>query len=99
MIENNIRCPACGNPIWLMKYGKTKAGLQKYRCLEPSCRRQFVAGSDHALDPGTRARVEKLLAADVKPKQIAQAESGISLRWIYALKRKMKLNARSHNSN
>ncbi len=91
MSAADVKCPDCDS-VRLSRYGKTHAGLQKYRCLELGCRRQFVAGSDHAVDPETRARVEKLLAAGVKPPQIAQAETGISLRWIYELRRKMRPN-------
>ncbi len=86
---DNVNCPDCKDTR-VVKYGKTAAGLQKYRCVYPGCRRQFVAGSDHMIDPETKYRVEKLLYADVHPTQIAKAETGISLRWIYELRKRMK---------
>jgi len=85
----DIRCPECGG-TGLARYGKTPAGKQKYKCGDPKCRHQFVAGSDHLIDPTVKDRVIKLLSANVRPKQIAKAEEGISLRWIYELRRRMK---------
>lgn len=93
MTVADVKCPTCGS-LRLMKYGKTEAGKQKYRCPVAGCGRQFVAGSDHLLDPETKSRVEKLLAAGVHPAQISQAENGISLRWIYQLRRKMEINVK-----
>ena len=83
----DVPCPKCGL-LNLRKYGKTRAGRQKYRCSNPGCRRQFVAGSDHLLDPKVKDRVEKLLSAGEHPVRISQAEAGVSLRWIYELRRK-----------
>ena len=93
-----IHCPNCKG-VRLEKYGTTKAGLQKYRCLAPECRRQFVAGSDHRVDDKTKSMVKQLLAAGTDPRVILQALRGadedkskppISLRWIYELRRRMK---------
>lgn len=83
-----IRCPDCKSDQ-IGKYGKTKAGLQKWRCLVPSCRRQFVAGSDHQVSPETKAVVMGLLRQKVHPKKIHGAVEGISLRWIYQLRRRI----------
>ncbi len=85
-----IKCPGCGVSRWVVKYGKTRAGLQKYRCRDRECGRQFVAGSDHRLAAKTKDVVLKLLAADVPPRAIADAIRDISLRWIYELRRKGK---------
>ena len=82
-------CPGCKG-IKLTRYGKTTAGHQKFRCLVPGCRRQFVAGSDHLVDPTEKATVEGLLKEGVSPGKIARAMSGISRRWIYKLARRMK---------
>ncbi|MBN1545724.1 MAG: IS1 family transposase [Syntrophaceae bacterium] len=99
-----VTCPKCGGRK-LEKYGKTKVGKQKYRCLR--CRRQFVPGSAHLLDPEIKRIVEKSLAENIRPKkvfnlvtailagretrkEIPQVERGISLRWIYALRRRLK---------
>jgi transposase-like protein len=103
----DYNCPACGGSL-LAKYGKTGAGKQKFKCLDPSCRRQFVAGSKYLIDEKTKATIMELLAAGVHPKQIAaaytkgrrQAESPvdspgsghISKRWIYELRRRMRRN-------
>jgi transposase-like protein len=84
-----VRCPDCGSGR-LCRYGKTEAGKQKYRCLEPNCHRQFVAGSDHLMSRETRKLVEGLLAQDIHPKKIASAIPGISLRWLCELRRRMK---------
>lgn len=98
-LMNEISCPDCRG-IRLEKYGLTRAGLQKYRCLDPNCRRQFVAGSDHRVDEKTQALVKQLLAKYIDPRAIAEAlipvddkeaKPPISLRWIYELRRRMKL--------
>lgn len=96
---SEICCPDCqGNK--LQKYGTNKTGLQKYRCMNPKCRRQFVAGSDHRVDEKTKALVKQLLAKNIDPRAIAEAlipvdnqeaKPPISLRWIYELRRRMKL--------
>jgi transposase-like protein len=85
----SVRCPVCGG--WLLeKYGKTKAGKQKYRCLEPPCRRQFVAGSEHEIGAEVKGAVQNLLKQRTAPAAIAAAFPGkISLRWIYEIKRRM----------
>ena len=79
------KCPSCGGSL-LQRYGKTQAGLQKYRCVEPHCRRQFVSGSDHMIGPEKKKLVMALLAQDMPPKKIAAAVPGISMRWIYELR-------------
>ena len=96
MTVGDVKCPDCSS-VYLTRYGKTQAGRQKYRCLEVDCQRQFVAGSHHLVDKEVKARVEKALAAGVNPGQIAQVETGISLRWIYKLQRKMRTNAAERN--
>lgn len=83
----DIRCPKCGG-FGLGKYGKTPASLQKYRCLKSGCGRQFVAGSDHLIDPEKKKIVIALLAQGTPPKKIEKAVPGISLRWIYELRRR-----------
>ena len=89
---DGVNCPDCKGTK-LMRYGKTKAGLQKYRCLDEKgvgCRRQFVAGSGHLIDPGKKKIVMDLLAQGIRPKKIMAAVPGISKRWIYELRRKVK---------
>jgi transposase-like protein len=84
-----LKCPKCdGNR--LEKYGRTKAGHQKLRCLETTCGRQFVVGSSHLIAPETKALVERLLLAKIPPPHIKKAVPGISLRWIYELRRRMQ---------
>jgi transposase-like protein len=87
MMDAEINCPKCGSAR-LERYGKTSAGLQKYRCLLPDCRRQFVAGSEHLIDADIKNIVLQLLAQQVPPTRIKRAVAGISLRWIYELKRR-----------
>jgi len=72
------------------RYGKTDAGLQKYRCLEGGCRRQFVPGSDHLLDPDKKAVALRLLEAGVAPAKIREGIPEISLRWLYELRKRLK---------
>jgi transposase-like protein len=89
----DFSCPTCRGTR-LERYGKTAAGLQKHRCLVPGCRRQFVGGSDHLIDRGTRAIAENLLLEGISPAKVAKALEGkISARWIYELARRMKQNA------
>lgn len=89
----DIRCPSCGGTK-LGKYGRTKAGRQKFRCLNHCCRRQFVSGSDHFIDRGTKAIAESLLLEGISPARVAKALDGkISARWIYELARRMKQKA------
>lgn len=83
----SLSCPQC-HGIKLSRYGKTAAGRQKYRCLNPACRRQFVPFSDHFLDPETKKIVLSLLSAGVEPVQIHRAVPEVSLRWIYELRRR-----------
>ena len=98
----DVICPDCQGTR-LEKYGKTKAGLQKYRCLDPGCRRQFVVGSDHNVADKTKVLVNQLLAENIKPRAIAKAltipdsdtKPPISLRSIYELKRRMKNGGQS----
>lgn len=87
---NDVRCPKCGG--WLFeKYGKTEAGKQKLRCLEPTCRRQFTLGSDHLLNPDKKKIIEALLANGIAPKKIREAfPKDVSLRWLFGLRRKIK---------
>lgn len=84
-------CPHCGARV--QKYGKTPGGVQRYRCLNEQCRRQFVPGAGHLVSPEIKAMVLRMIAADVHPKKIYSAineagEEKISLRWIYILRRK-----------
>lgn len=83
-----VSCPSCGGER-LEKYGKTKAGLQKYRCLNDNCRRQFVAGSAHRIDAEIKKTVIGLLKQGVAPAVIFKSVSGISLRHIRELRRKL----------
>jgi transposase-like protein len=85
----DVKCPDCRGDR-LEKYGTTKAGLQKYRCLNEECRRQFVPGSSHLVDKSTRQIVEQLLKANVKPAIIAKATPGVKRRWIYDLRKRIK---------
>jgi len=84
-------CPDCGGGK-LARYGKTTANLQKYRCLDEygtGCSRQFVAGSNHLISASTRETVLRLLAENIPPGVIKKAIPGISLRWIYELRRRI----------
>lgn len=81
----DIKCPSCGSDR-LSCWGKGASGRQKYRCLD--CGRQFVAGSDHLLDPAKKESALKLIAEGVPTKKIAAA-LGISRRWTDELKRRM----------
>ena len=85
----DVTCPDCQGTK-LERYGKTRAGLQKYRCLASGCRRQFVAGSNHLIDPEVKAAIMKLLEAKASPAQVKAAWPDISLRWIYSLRRKLR---------
>ena len=82
-----VICPDCKGTK-LSKYGKTPAGLQKYRCLNQECCRQFVFGSDHLIDAEKKKMVIALLAEGTPPKKIEKAIPGISLRWIYEFRRR-----------
>ncbi len=86
----DLECPTCHGSKFL-KYGRTRAGLQKYRCMDPDCRRQFVAGSKHMLSPKIKDLVIQKLSAGIHPTVIIK-EIGpeVSLRWVYALRRKMR---------
>ena len=91
-------CPDCGGMV--QKYGKTAAGAQRYRCQVEGCRRQFVPGADHLIDPDTKKIVMRMINEDVHPRKIYRAVNGdepekISLQWIYKLRRKV-LNDRRH---
>ena len=85
---DDVICPDCRG-VRLEKYGKTAAGLQKYRCLAATCRRQFVDGSRHLIDREVKARIVALLKAGTTPAQVKEAWPNISLRWIYSLRRKL----------
>lgn len=87
-----LSCPDCEGTR-LEKYGRTRAGLQKYRCLNaaghPSGRpRQLVPGSRHIIDAKTKSAVVSLLAGNTKPEAIKAAFPEIPLRWIYELRRR-----------
>lgn len=83
-----VSCPECKGTR-LQRYGKTAAGLQKYRCLESGCGRQFVAGSDHLIDPEKKKIIDALLAIDTPLKKVKVAFPEVSLRWLYELRRKV----------
>jgi transposase-like protein len=88
---NDNKCPACKG-VKVQKYGRTKTGVQKYRCLNLGCCRQFVGASDRPVDPDTKDKIIKLLSENVHPKIIHKTFSdSISLRWIYELRRRMKI--------
>ncbi len=53
-----------------------------------ACKRQFVAGSDHLIDRAKKETILDLLSQGVKPKIIKNAVKGVSIRWIYELKRR-----------
>ena len=93
--EKNIRftvpllCPDCGSSE-LSKNGKTPAGQQRMKCLDGrgvGCHRQFVAGSDCMVHPLIKHIVKNLLAEKIKPSTIHGAVPGISIRWIYEMRR------------
>lgn len=89
---DDVRCPDCGGSK-LQRYGTTKAGRQKYRCRDErgaGCRRQFVAGSLHLIDPEKKKIAQALLAQGIKPKKIHVAVPEISRRWLYELKRRSR---------
>lgn len=83
---NDLNCPGCKGSN-LVKYGTGGAGRQKYRCR--GCGRQFVAGSDHLLDPATKTLVMNMLSAGIEPLKIKATVPGISLRWIYELRNRV----------
>jgi len=85
----SLVCPSC-KCADLAKYGKTKAGLQKYRCRRELCGRQFVAGSTHLIDPKVKTMVLNMIAVGVSTKKISQAVPGLSRRWIQELKRRKR---------
>jgi transposase-like protein len=85
----SLVCPSCLGTD-LAKYGRTKAGLQKYRCRRELCGRQFVAGSTHLLDPKVKTMVMNLIAAGLSTKYISTAVPGLSRRWIRELKRRKR---------
>lgn len=76
-----VSCPSCTGTK-LQRYGKTAAGLQKYKCLDGlgvGCKRQFVTGSDRRIDKTTRETVLPFLSENVKVKSIKVAAPRISL--------------------
>lgn len=82
-----VKCPGCDEKR-VQRYGKTVAGLQKYRC--QSCGRQFVSGSDHNVDPELKKIAQELLRQNVRPGVIAKAMDGkISVRWLRELRRQV----------
>jgi len=93
-----VECPSC-HGINLVKNGKSPGTCrQKYLCLNPGCRRQFTAGSNHLIDPKIKTLIIEQLARGMAPIKIVQylsyggkdGRSQISIRWIYELRRKMK---------
>lgn len=86
-----VSCPECGGTD-LLKYGKAGSGKQKYRCKNQECRHQFVAGSTYLIDEKTKRVIIALLAQGVEPVIISKAISDVSLRWIYELRRRMKID-------
>jgi transposase-like protein len=94
-----VICPECGGTK-LARYGKTTAGLQKFLCRSLTrktadgkpfeCRRQFVAGSEHRIDPGRKRIALELLAQNVDPTKIKAAVPEISLRWLYRLRKQSR---------
>ncbi|HOS78153.1 MAG TPA: hypothetical protein PL061_12875 [Syntrophales bacterium] len=86
-MEKPLACPKCHSTS-LLKWGLGASGRQKYRCA--LCRRQFVAGSDHFLEPEKKAVVMRLIEAGVEPAKIREAIPDISLRWVYELRRRLK---------
>ena len=82
-----VQCPACGASR-LVKYGRTAAGLQKYRCIDAKCRRQFVFGSRHLIDSRTKAIAMNMIDAGIPPGKIAEAVPEISRSWINQLRRR-----------
>lgn len=94
-----VKCPECGGTK-LTGYGKTKAGLQKYLCRSLTkktadgtlfeCRRQFVGGSTHLIDPEKKRIAQELLAQGVPPKKIRAAVPEISLRRLYELRKQSR---------
>ena len=90
-----VKCPYCHGAD-LIKYGKTRGTCrQKYRCRAAGCRRQFAAGSDWQIEPRIKALIIEQLSIGWKPPKIARdlnvgGRSVISLRWIYALRQRMK---------
>jgi len=89
-----VSCPDCKGTR-LSRYGKTAAGLQKYQCL--TCRRLFVAGSDHLIDPEQKKIIMSLLEQDTLPKIIRKAFPRISLRWLYELRKRIVSNEEKNN--
>lgn len=79
-----IKCPVCGCAD-VRKYGKTKAGRQRYRCLRVHCRRQFVSGAtDHLIKPAIKALALSLIEAKIDPRKIQEviklsAASGLGI--------------------
>lgn len=84
---SKIKCIECGDER-LQKYGKTKAGRQKYRCLNPECRHQFVGESIHRINPEKKRMAVSLLTDNVSPAAISRA-TGISIRWLNELRGKI----------
>ena len=82
-----VQCPACGASR-LVKYGRTAAGLQKYRCIDAKCRRQFVFGSRHLIDSRTKAIAMNMIDAGIPPGKIAESVPEISRSWINQLRRR-----------
>ncbi len=81
-------CPVCGGSG--IRYGRTKSGLQRYCCR--ICKRQWIPGSQHRVDPEVKKVAVDLLQQNVKPTVIAKALPGkISLRWLNELRRKMRM--------
>jgi len=84
-----LACPTCKGTD-LTKYGKTKAGLQKYRCRRELYGRQFVAVSTHLIDAKVKTLMMNMICAGLRTKTISQAVPDISRRWICELMRRRK---------
>jgi hypothetical protein len=82
-----VTCPDCGGTR-IQMFGRTKAGMQKLQCLRSGCRRQWVPGSKHLFKKELKVLVLGLLEAGVLPPKIKAAVPGISLGWLYKLRRK-----------
>jgi transposase-like protein len=86
---NAAICPEC-NGRRLVRYGRTKAGLQKYRCLDVECHRQFVSGSKHRIDPDRKQIALNMLAENVPLRTVSRIMPDISRRYLSELRRRMK---------
>ena len=85
-----VVCPKCRSHWWTY-YGKTPDGRQKFKCKEPDCRHSFTAEPrGRRVDDKTKRVVMRMLAERIPPRKIIKFVSGITIRWIYSLKRRVK---------